>query len=400
VITTAKARKWALAGCCCVAAVLAACSHPAAGTDASWNREAAASYLDEREGLWATWPAAARDHGTFCVSCHTALAYSLSRPTLRSALGEQGPSAQELKLIENVTTRVRLWSSIDPYYRDMADQSRGTEAVLNSLILASNDAQTGHITADTLSAFRHLWETQQTAGDIRGAWLWILFDNEPWEAYDSPYYGATLAAAAVGIAPDNYQAAPEIQSHIALLRDYLVRNSAAQTPINRVNLLWASEKLPGLLDVQLQQSIITEILSAQRADGGWSLSSLVGSWKRRDGTPLVLKSDGYATGFITYVLQGAGMPRDDVHVKRGLAWLVQNQTWWGGHWSAYSLNVRRRDPFSNVSGFMDDAATAYAVLALTQANNAARSAALDDFEITSSRSTNLQDGQGVQTQRH
>jgi squalene-hopene/tetraprenyl-beta-curcumene cyclase len=260
----------------------------------------------------------------------------------------------------------------------MAGQSRGTEAVLNALILASNDAASGgHLSADTRSAFDHLWATQQTAGDTKGAWLWILFDNEPWEASDSPYYGAALAAVAVGTAPDNYRSAPEIQNNIALLRNYLVQNSAAQTPINRVNLLWASEKLPGLLDKQQQQSIIAEILSAQRADGGWCLSSLVGSWKREDGTPQVLKSDGYATGFITYVLQGAGMSSDDVHVKQGLSWLVQNQSWWSGRWSAYSLNRRRHDPFSNVSQFMDDAATAYAVLALTQAEGSENSGAAE-----------------------
>jgi squalene-hopene/tetraprenyl-beta-curcumene cyclase len=334
----------------------------------SWDRKAAASYLDQREAVWSAWPVAALDHGTFCVSCHTALAYTLSRPALRTALAEQAPSSQEIKLIENVRTRVRHWSDDDPYYKEMAGQSRGTEAVLNALILASNDAASGaHLSADTQSAFGHLWETQQTAGDTNGAWRWILFDNEPWEAYDSPYYGATLAAAAVGIAPDNYRSAPEIQDNIALLRNYLLQNSAAQTPINRVNLLWASEKLPGLLDKQQQQSIIAEILSAQRSDGGWCLASLVGSWKREDGTPLILKSDGYATGFITYVLQGAGMSSDDVHVKKGLSWLVQNQNWWSGRWSAYSLNRRRYDRFSNISQFMDDAATAYAVLALTQA---------------------------------
>lgn len=348
---------------------LAACSHPQSSGEISWNPRAAASYLDEREGLWSTWPPAARDRGTFCVSCHTTLAYSLARPALRAALGEQSPSPQEIGLVNNVTTRVREWSSIAPYYDNMPDQSRGTEAVLNALILASHDASsTGQLSADTRAAFDHLWATQQTSGATKGAWLWILFDNEPWEAADSPYYGATLAAVAVGTAPENYRAAPEIQNNIALLRDYLVRNSAAQTPINRVNLLWASEKLPGLLSAQQQQSIIAEILAAQRDDGGWCLAQLVSGWQRHDGTPQVMHSDGYATGFLTYVLEGAGMPRDAAPVQRGLAWLAQNQSWWTGHWSAYSLNHRRRDPFATVSKFMDDAATAYAILALTDAS--------------------------------
>ena len=53
-----------------------------------WNRKAAAAALDERQAWWAGFPAAQRDHGTFCVSCHTTLPYALARPRLRASLGE------------------------------------------------------------------------------------------------------------------------------------------------------------------------------------------------------------------------------------------------------------------------------------------------------------------------
>src|SRR5579885_277311 len=76
---------------------------------ASWNSKAAAAYLDQRAGWWITWKPAARDHDSFCISCHTALPYALARPALRTALGEQGPSPSERKFIDNVTSRVRLW---------------------------------------------------------------------------------------------------------------------------------------------------------------------------------------------------------------------------------------------------------------------------------------------------
>ncbi|MFZ0212194.1 MAG: hypothetical protein WBE20_08955 [Candidatus Acidiferrales bacterium] len=314
-----------------------------------------------------TWPHSARDHGTFCVSCHTAMPYALSRQAIDSALGAAKPSANERKLIDNVTTRVRLWKEIQPYYPNQAGASRGTEAVLNALILASNDARSGKLSADTRSAFDEMWSLQESSGAEQGAWQWIEFNNEPWEAYDSAYYGATLAAIAVGSAPENYRAAPEIQQYLKPLSEYLDRESAKQTLLNRVSLLWASAKIPGILKPERQESIVDEILSKQQADGGWSASALVGTWKRKDKTPLVTRSDGYATGLITYALQQAGLPSDNVHVKDGLAWLVRNQSW-GGHWEAYSLNKRRLNPFSNPSSFMDDAATAYAVLALTEAD--------------------------------
>src|SRR5215469_5682597 len=58
----------------------------------SWDPRAAAAYLDRRQSWWMEWPRAQRDHETFCVSCHTAVPYVLSRSALRTALADQGPS--------------------------------------------------------------------------------------------------------------------------------------------------------------------------------------------------------------------------------------------------------------------------------------------------------------------
>lgn len=338
----------------------------------TWDAKAAASYLESREGWWMAWPRAARDHGTFCVSCHTAVPYALSRPMLRKALAEQGPSANERALLDSVTKRVRLWNEIAPFYSD-ADrgeyktvESRGTESVLNALILASNDAVDGQLSADTRTAFGNMWAEQQTAGDRKGAWMWLRFRNEPWEADDSGYFGATLAAVAVGTAPENYQAKPEIQGNLKILDEYLNRESAAQTTINRVDLLWAATKLRGLLTQEQQHAIIDEISTKQQPDGGWSLASLSGPWKRNDGTSQETKSDGYATGLITLVLQQVGIPRNDPRLTRGRAWLVSNQSKTDGLWPAYSLNKNDEHHISpETARFMSDAATAYAVLALT-----------------------------------
>src|SRR5262249_2178249 len=160
------------------------------------------------------------------------------------------------------------------------------------------------------------------------------FNNEPWEADDSDYFGATLAAVAVGIAPGGYRARPEVQTNLERLREYLNHEFAAQTALNRVLVLWAAAKLPGLLESDRRTATIDQLLEKQQPDGGWSLSSLSGDWKRADGTPQETKSDGYATGLITFVLQQAGILPQNPKLKRGLAWLTANQDKAEGCWTS------------------------------------------------------------------
>jgi squalene-hopene/tetraprenyl-beta-curcumene cyclase len=360
---------------CLVVGALAVSRQTESSAANTWDQKAAAAYLDQRANWWMEWPKSARDHETFCVSCHTAVPYALSRSALRKPLAEAAPSANERRLLDNVTKRVRLWKEVEPFYSDAARgayktvESRGTESVLNALILASNDAQRGQLSKDTLTALENMWSEQQTTGDKKGAWLWLRFANEPWEADDSDFYGATLAAIAVGTAPGNYRSKPEIQNNLKLLGEYLNSECAAQTTINRAVLLWASAKMPGLLGSDKQKTIITELLDKQQPDGGWSLSGLSGEWKRHDGTPQEAKSDGYATGLIALALQRAGTDKENVQEKRALAWLAANQSKAEGNWSSSSLNNNKEHHLSPETAlFMNDAATAYAILALTEAH--------------------------------
>jgi squalene-hopene/tetraprenyl-beta-curcumene cyclase len=336
-----------------------------------WSEKAAGAYLDGRMTWWTTWLTAARDHQTFCVSCHTVLPYAMARPALRAGLSEYGAAPLEEKLLENVTKRVRMWNEVEPFYPDAkrgvpkTAESRGTESILNAVILVSYDKSTGKFSADARLALDHMWAEQLRTGEEKGAWNWLQFHNSPWEG-DSQYYGATLAALAVGEAPREYRDRAEIQEPMNELREYLPREEKSQILINRVMLLWASTKMPGLLTPIQQKRIIEEALSKQQADGGFTLSSFAGGWKRRDDTPLETKSDGLATGLVTLVLQLAGIAPDQPQLRRGLTWLAQNQDPTEGRWLAYSLN-KQRDLSSDVGRFMSDAATAYAVLALEQA---------------------------------
>jgi squalene-hopene/tetraprenyl-beta-curcumene cyclase len=243
-------------------------------------------------------------------------------------------------------------------------------------MLAWDDAATGRLSADTGTAFDHMWAQQLKSGDGAGAWPWLDFDLSPWEsaAVDARYYGAALAAMAVGAAP-GYQSRPQSHDSLQLLRDYLAREYPAQTLHHRLILLWASTKLPGLLEAGRRQSLVAEVLRAQNPDGGWSLSALMAKSGKGEGHDT--DSDGYATGLVTLVLGQAAMPGAAAPEQRGLTWLVRNQQVHGaswilgpeGFWIARSLN-KWRSPWSDVGRFMSDAATAYAVLALTEQSKA------------------------------
>ena len=88
-------------------------------------------------------------------------------------------------------------------------------------------------------------------------------------------------------------------------------------------------------------------------------------WRRNDGTPQEAGSDGLATGYVAFVLQQTDATHDDRRLSNARAWLARNQNTTEGYWTAFSLN-KRRDPNSNVGRFMTDAATAFAVLALSE----------------------------------
>jgi squalene-hopene/tetraprenyl-beta-curcumene cyclase len=236
------------------------------------------------------------------------------------------------------------------------------------LILVTYDSLDGKFGDDARLALRNMWALQLKTGERKGAFMWINFHNEPWEADESAYWGATLAALAVGTAPKEYRSTPEVRDNLNMLIEYLRQAEQGQSLVNRLALLWASSKVPELLDRAQQKAIIDEVFSKQQEDGGWSATSLIiSTWKRYDGTPQETRSDGYGTGFVSVVLERAGVSRTDARLKRGLSWLEKNQDKTAGMWPATSLN-KQRDPASDAGRFMSDAATAYSVMALTDGN--------------------------------
>jgi squalene-hopene/tetraprenyl-beta-curcumene cyclase len=230
----------------------------------------------------------------------------------------------------------------------------------------------------TRRAFQRMWETQRADG----AWDWLDFGLEPFESAGATYYGATLAAMAVGTAAATPSA--DAVAGMNKLRAYLTEGYAGQNLFNRVWLLLASTRWKGLLASAPREALVAELRKAQQDDGGWSLAAMSGwrwskgAWRARPpGTPdaaLLARSDGHATGLVVYTLRSAGLGVDDPAVKQGVQWLKAHQQSVAvgerSHlaWRSYSLNRDREhggeggEPWRRL--FMSDAATAFAVLAL------------------------------------
>src|SRR5579863_7481212 len=231
------------------------------GFGADWNPRLAADYLDARQKAWIAWPTAIHD-GAPCISCHTSLTYLLARPALSGALHENGQASYRETLLDSL--RRGLVKRTLP-----ASQSLATESVLAAFLLAADDERKGSLTAETGQALDRLWALQIGAGRNRGAWNWFSLELEPWEEPESAFYGASLAALAVGIAPAGYASRPEIRDPLDSLESFL-REDRGQPLHNRLMLAWASTKLQDLITARERQTIVDSAFANQASDGGWT----------------------------------------------------------------------------------------------------------------------------------
>ena len=347
--------------------------------ESSWSPKAASAYLDQRAGWWLDWSSAARGQETTCLSCHTTMPFAMARGALRKWLGESSPGDLESRLLDNVRKRVEGWQQIvsgsgtqkDPfrpfYGKEKRAAALGTESVLNALVLVNDDARGngGKLSDPASKALDHLWSQQQPSG----AWLWLDFGLRPWET-EGEYYGAALAAVAVGTAGKKYPRYADVHDKMAALRQYLQTRFPIQPLHHRVLALWASSTFEGVLSSEEKRNLLQEVLDTQESDGGWALPKLgkrpseAGQWKQHGSVPAETFSDGYATGLVVFALRRAGVPADDPKLKKALDWLKSHEK--EGTWPAIYINMKR-DPNTNVGKFMRDASTAFAVLALTDA---------------------------------
>jgi squalene-hopene/tetraprenyl-beta-curcumene cyclase len=292
-----------------------------------------------------------------CGTCHTNYPYLMARPVLKEA-----PHAGWEEVRKFFEDRVAGWDMdkpagavagalVMPKAQALGKPRWDTEVVATASILAFNDAQTtGKLHPLTRKALDRMWTVQQK----EGAWNWLKCNWPPFEHDD--YYGATLAALGVSVAPDGYAQADSAREGLAKLRGYFQKVPAPDLH-HKAWLMWASLKLDGLMSPEEREKTIKDLLKLQREDGGWSLASL-GDWKGFDGRPndRDAPGDGYGTGFVVYVLRQAGTPADHAALKRGVAWLKSNQRE-SGRWFTRSLNT-------NKAHYITNAGTSFAVLAL------------------------------------
>jgi squalene-hopene/tetraprenyl-beta-curcumene cyclase len=234
---------------------------------------------------------------------------------------------------------------------DKAKPRWDAEVVCTAAALAVNDSRTsGKLQPVTRQALDRMWTLQKADG----GWSWLKCNWPPYE-YDD-YFGALVAALGMGHAGKDYQQTKTAQAGLKKLRRYF-KNNAVPSLHHEAVLLWASQKIDGLLSEAQKQGAINKLLAVQRPDGGWNLASL-GAWKRHNGKPNNPDSpgDGYGTGLVVFVLRQAGVSAKDLQLQRGVAWLKANQRASGG-WFTRSLSNDRHH-------YIAHAGTAFAVLAL------------------------------------
>jgi squalene-hopene/tetraprenyl-beta-curcumene cyclase len=297
---------------------------------AEFSLDRAVQFLDSVALNWQN------EHG--CFTCHTNYAYLYARPTV-SADAEahrQVRAFAEQLVSQRWQTEGARWDA---------------EVVATAAALAFNDAATTRrLHPLTRAALDRMWTVQQPSG----GWNWLKCDWPPLESDD--HYGVTLAAIAVGVAPEDYVRTPAAQSGLAGIRRYL-HDNPPPTLHHRAMLLWAASYLPDLQTDAERAATVRDLLALQKPDGGWGLATL-GDWPRADQSPQDTRvSDGYGTGFVVYVLRRSGVSPTEESLRRGVQWLKTHQRA-SGRWFTRSLH-------EDSMHYLTHAGTAMAVMALS-----------------------------------
>ena len=281
-----------------------------------------------------------------CVTCHTNGLYLASR-------AEVGAHAPVNDFVRKYFREYLERFAVEEESSDGKRKAPIEGIVAATALLAISDVKTtGDLGPMTRRAFDYIW-TQQSE---EGCWEeWQKCNWPPFEVDD--HFGVTLVALALGMAPDDYSQSPAAQEGLQKLRRYL-KDHPPENTHQQAMVLLASTTCEGILTRDEQEDVIASLFALQKADGGWNVITL-GNWERSDGKEQDAdSSDGYATGFVTYVLRKSGVADDDPRIKKAADWLKANQRA-SGRWFT-------RSPRRDGKHYISHAGTSYAVMALAE----------------------------------
>jgi len=296
---------------------------------AEFSSSKAAHFLDTAALTW--------QKDRKCFSCHTGFLYLYARPGISADV----TAHQQVRSYAEELVQKR-WPEHKPRW--------DAEVVAAAAALAFNDAATtGKLHSLSREALDRMWTVQKPDG----GWDWLKCGWPPMESDD--HYGATLAAIAAGVAPEDYSRTPAAQQGIEGIHRYL-KNNPAPTLHHEAMIVWAASYIPDLQTSEEKAATVKRLLELQKPDGGWALATL-GNWERGDDKQQDTEhSDGYGTGFVVYVLRRAGMDASAEPVQKGVAWLKTHQRE-SGRWFTRSL-------FKDNKHFISHAGTAMAMMAI------------------------------------
>lgn len=291
-----------------------------------------------------------------CVQCHANLMYLAARPAVEKAL----PTPPDMRRFYEWIVETRwpeygviydAWSKDQPAYQAEGVKLPATEPIVVAFGLAMNDrATTGKLHGATRAALAMVMARQRADGGFNAV-------TDGLASQLGEFDQTVLAAIAVGSAPEDFALTEEAQACLARIRTYFVDRPAAST-YQRGMLLWAAARVADLVTDSARDSFRDELLTRQRADGGWCLAELLHDDEAaKTGTSARERpSDGYGTGFALFTLRQANVPADHAALVRGIGWLKSNQRE-SGRWFQPSFVGRPNHLISN-------SATAWAVMGL------------------------------------
>lgn len=315
-----------------------------------WSRSRGLEHLDDAALAWGS--------SRKCVSCHTNGTYLLIRPIMTPSVG-----APDRKIRDFFVRQLEEIRRLDPE-KAKTQGTRAAQVIYIAAGLAQWDRYVSkRLSVETEEAIDLMFEMQGESGSWHNLDCWPPFESHP-------YSLAQTAAMALASAPGWLQKQDGGGAHteaISRLRDFL-KTSELPHDYARVLKLWSALQLDGILTKSEKRSFVEMILDKQQADGGWTMRTFAtpeqwgqgsrASKLRDEPAEEQSKSDGHMTGLVLWVLTESGLGIENEQIRRGIAWLKDNQRE-SGRWWTRSLNTDQ-------SHYITYSGTAYAMAVLSR----------------------------------